>query len=204
MIKMAEVKVLIKGKHDRNEEDKLIIGSTITLIKSDKNIIVDAGSFGDDKTITEELKKENLSPSDIDILVLTHLHLDHIVNVGMFPNAKVYCKFIGTYPGQIHNPKEGYLERFEIKDGVEIAKDVTFLFAPGHTSDMIAVIVETEKGKVVVAGDAIGNQGMVDLNKHPPEMLLFSLELYNESRKKILDIADYVVPGHGDIFKVEK
>lgn len=203
IIKMAEVKVLIKGKHAR-DGDKLIIGSTVTLVKSDKNIIVDTGSFGDDKEITEELKKENLSPGDIDIVVLTHLHLDHIVNVNMFPNAKIYCKFINTYPGQAHNPKGSYLERTEIVDGTKIAEDVTFLLAHGHSNDMVVVVVKTEKGKIIVAGDAVPNEEMMDLSKHPPEMVIFDINQFNESRKKIIEIADYIVPGHGDIFKVEK
>ena len=29
-------------------------------------------------------------------------------------------------------------------------------------------------------------------------------EQLNESRKKVLEIADYIIPGHGKMFKVEK
>ena len=48
---MVEVKILVEGKHEF-KDDKLEIGSTVSLIKTDKNIIVDTGSFLDkDKII---------------------------------------------------------------------------------------------------------------------------------------------------------
>ena len=200
---MAEVKVLVKGKHSKNEEGKLVIGSTVTLIKSSENIIVDTGSFLDKDKIIEELKKENLTPEDINIVVLTHLHLDHLVNTYLFKNAKVFCKFKGTYPGQAHYPSKGYLEKAEIADGVKLTEEVEFLLTPGHTPDMVSVVVNTAEGKVVIAGDAFPNESFLNLEKQP-DPLFMDVEEFNKSRNKILEIADYIVPGHGDIFKVEK
>jgi len=199
---MKEVKVLIKGEHSKNEEEKLVIGSTVTLIKGNKNIIVDTGSFLDKDKIIEELKKENLTPEEINIVVLTHLHLDHLVNTYLFKNAKVFCKFKGgDYPGQIHYPNKGCLERAEIADGKELMKGVSFLLTPGHTPDMISVVVNTTEGKVVIAGDAFPSKDFLDLNKEPIAMLT-DIPEFNKSRKKILEVADYIVPGHGDMFKV--
>ncbi len=200
---MAEVKVLIKGEHSKNEEGKLVIGSTVTLVKSSENIIVDTGSFLDKDKIIEELKKENLTPEEIDTVVLTHLHLDYVVNTHLFENAKIFCKFKGTYPGQVHSPNKGYLERTEIADGVKITEDVEFLLTPGHTPDMISVVVNTTEGKVVIAGDAFPNESFLDLEKQP-NPLLMDVEEFNKSRNKILEVADYIVPGHEDMFKVKK
>ena len=87
-------------------------------------------------------------------------------------------------------------------DGVELAKDVSILFTPGHTEDMISVLVNTLKGKVAITGDAIDSEKMSQMDIQPA--LCWDLEEFNKSRKKILNIADYIVPGHGDIFKVEK
>lgn len=199
---MVGVKVLVKGAHEK-VDGKLKIGSSVTLIKSDKNIIVDTGSFTDKDLIIEELKKEGLAPEEIDIVVLTHTHLDHMVNTYLFTNAKVYCKFRGgSYPGQYHMPKDGCLERAEIKDGVNIAEDVEFILTPGHTEDMISVVAKTIDGVVVIAGDAISSEDWTDLNKQPE--LVYDMDLFNESRKKILEIADCIVPGHGKLFNVVK
>jgi glyoxylase-like metal-dependent hydrolase (beta-lactamase superfamily II) len=206
MIPFENVKVLIPGFHAKNEEGQLRLFSTVTLIKSDKNIIVDTGSFLEKDRIVEELKKENLTPKDIDIVVLTHLHLDHIVNTYLFENAKIFCKFKGQtgYPGQFHTPKLGLAQRTDIKENVKLAEDVEFLETPGHTEDMVSVVVNTSEGKIVVAGDALADEKMTNLENKPPVMILSSEADYDNSRKKILEIADYIIPGHGDMFKVEK
>jgi glyoxylase-like metal-dependent hydrolase (beta-lactamase superfamily II) len=198
---MAEVKVLVKGEHKRTEDGKLRIYSSVSLIKTDKNIIVDTGSFHETELIIKGLKEENLTPEDMDIVFLTHLHLDHVINTHLFKNAKIYCKFNPGYPGQIHNPKDGTIERTEINDGVKLTKDVEFLLTPGHTTDSTSLIVTTQDGKVCIAGDAFPSKEFLNLNKEPLAMLV-DISQFNKSRDKILAIADYIIPGHGDIFKV--
>ncbi|MCD4760513.1 MBL fold metallo-hydrolase [bacterium] len=196
---MAQVKVLVAGKHEKLD-DKLVIGATVTLIKSDKNIIVDPGYFTDQEKMLENLAKERLKPDDIDIVFLTHLHLDHLANVALFRNSHIYCKLYGgDYPGQYHIANKGWVIRTDIKDGLNLAKDVEFLLTPGHVEDHVSLVVDTEDGKVVIAGDALPNKEMVDIDKKP--FLYSNLENYNSSRKKILKLAKFIVPGHGDIFK---
>ena len=198
---MAEVKVLVEGDHSVLDDGKLKIGSTITLIKSNKNIIVDTGSFLDKDKIVEGLNKENLSVEDIDVVILTHLHLDHTVNTYLFSNANIFYRLRGgDFVGLVGFPKEGKIQRFELVDN-EIAGDVSILFTPGHTEDCISVVVNTPEGKVVIAGDAFDSKKWLDLNVQPT--LCWNLEEFNKSRKKILEIADYIVPGHGDMFEVK-
>lgn len=200
---MAKVTVLIEGIHKQLDDGKVRAASSATLVKSDKNIIVDTSSFLEGATLAKKLKQQGLSPDDIDIVILTHLHLDHIANAGLFKNAKIFCKFngSGSYPGQFHTPSDGCLQRFELKDGTEIAKDVSTLLTPGHTQDMMSVVVKTDDGMVVIAGDAFLDASFVDLSKEPSP-LFNDVESFNTSRKKILEVADYIVPGHGPMFKV--
>ena len=182
------------------DDGKMKIGSTVTLIKSDKNIIVDTGSFLDKNTLVESLKKENLTPEDIDIVVLTHLHLDHTVNTYLFKNAYILYKLRGgNFAGLIGFPKEGKIKRFELIDGIEVAKDVSILFTPGHSEDCISIVVNTPGGRIVIAGDAIDSKEFADLNVQPS--LYWNLEEFNKSREKILEVADYIIPGHGGMFK---
>lgn len=199
---MAEVKVVIQGVHGKPIEGKLQIGATATLIKSDKNILVDTGYFEDKDTLISALAEEKLAPDQIDIVIITHMHLDHVVNTYLFENAKIFCKLRKDYIGQYHVPKEKSVQRIEIVDGTEIAKDVSILLTPGHTEDHMSVLVKTEKGNVVIAGDAIADKSFVELSVAPP--LATDFRDYDESRKKIIAVADYIIPGHGDMFEVKK
>ena len=204
MIPFAKVNVLVAGYH-RKEKDRLKISSTVTLIQSDKIIVVDAGGFGQENSIRQELAKHGLTPEQVEIVFLTHLHLDHIVNVQMFPNAVVYGKFIGgEYPGQRHFPKEGTLERMELRDGTAIADGVTVIELPGHTSDMLGIVVETDQGKILVAGDSIPSEKNMDMEKKPPDMMLWNSDEFDKSRQKVMNLVDYIIPGHGERFKVQK
>ncbi len=200
---MAEVKVLIEGHHSKNEENRPKIGSTVSLIKSHNNIIVDTGSFLDKDNLIHELKKEGLTPEDIDMVIITHLDLDHIVNTYLFRNAKIFCKFRGGgYPGHIHFPSEGCVERTDLLKKNLIDEDIEIMVTPGHSEDMISVIVNTAAGKVVVAGDAFPSKEWLDPNRQP-NSLVTDVKKFNESRRKILKVADYIIPGHGGMFKVK-
>jgi glyoxylase-like metal-dependent hydrolase (beta-lactamase superfamily II) len=199
---MAEVKIVIQGVHSKPIDGKVQIGATATLIKSDKNILVDTGYFEDKEVLLSALAEEKLTADQIDIVIITHMHMDHVVNTYLFENAKIFCKLRKDYIGQYHIPKEKCLQRFELIDGTEIAKDVSILLTPGHTEDHMSVLVKTEKGSVVIAGDAIADESFVDMSVKPP--LTTDYIDYNESRKKIIAVADYIIPGHGDMFEVKK
>ena len=199
---MAEVKIVIQGVHGKPIDGKLQIGATAALIKSDKNILVDTGYFEDKEALLLVLAEENLTPDQVDIVIITHMHMDHVVNTYLFENAKIFCKLRKDYIGQYHIPKEKCLQRFELIDGTEIAKDVSILLTPGHTEDHMSVLVKTEKGNVVIAGDAIADESFADMSVKPP--LATDLIDYDESRKKIIAVADYIIPGHGDMFEVKK
>jgi glyoxylase-like metal-dependent hydrolase (beta-lactamase superfamily II) len=198
---MAEVKVLVEGFHDKSK-GYLEASSTSVLIKTDKNILVDTGLWKDEEKLLKALKKEGIVPNDIEIIIATHLHLDHTANIHLFKNAKVIAKHnLPTGPG-LRIAVSGYrIEKMEV-DNAEIAKDVKTILTPGHVDDHISVVVDTDKGTVVIAGDALGSEKYTDFSVIPDRY--WNLEEFNKNRKKILDMADYVIPGHGKMFKVEK
>jgi len=200
---MAEVKVLVEGKHE-GIEGGFLIGSSTSLIKTDKNIIVDPGAYINEKRLIEALKKEGLTPDDIEIVLITHTHIDHTTNSHLFKNAKIKLKFAGgDYPGQIHTLTKGFLERADLLDNPKIAEDVSIIFTPGHTLDMMSVVVDTNEGKVVITGDAIRVPELANIGNKELSLITADMNAYEESRKKILDIADYIVPGHGKMLKVK-
>jgi glyoxylase-like metal-dependent hydrolase (beta-lactamase superfamily II) len=200
---MVEIKVLVEGHHEVDDvEGKVNLASTVTLIKGEQNILVDTGSLCDGEKILAGLKEEGLTPDKIDFVILTHLHLDHILNVHLFKNSKVLCKFSPKYPGQKHDFSKGCIYRTELIDGTDIMGGVSILLTPGHTWDSLSVVVKNEEGTYVISGDALASEAFVNLEKKPFEVATFDLEKFDESRRKILAIANYIIPGHGKMFKI--
>ena len=63
--------------------------SGVVLVEDGKNVLVDVGHFGNRDALIGEMKKAEISFSDIDTVVLTHLNWDHCLNVDLFPNAEI-------------------------------------------------------------------------------------------------------------------
>ncbi len=194
---MAEVKVLIKGYAKELEKGWLACSTSILIKSNNKLIISDPGS--NRKKLLDSLDKEGLKPKDIDFVFLTHGHVDHSLLAGIFENAK----FV-TFESQIY---EDDLQ-LEFEEDV-LGPDTKIIETPGHSAEHISLIVNTDKGKYAIAGDvfwwADNEEQIVDINKedtaHPIELNIDDLR---KSRKKLLELADYIIPGHGDIFKVDK
>jgi glyoxylase-like metal-dependent hydrolase (beta-lactamase superfamily II) len=191
---MPEVKVLIEGYAEKIK-DGWVANSTVTLVKSNgKNIIIDPGCNINE--LLEKLGKENLKPSDINYVLLTHNHLDHSLLAGFFTKAKVL-----NY-NEIFDVDKQFMHENKIP-----GTDLEILQTPGHSKDSCCLIVNTDKGTYVVAGDNFwwmkNEEERVDVNK-PDQAHKGDMEKLIESRKKILKIADWIIPGHGKPFKVVK
>jgi len=196
---MAEVKVLVEG-FAREEGDSEFATCTTTLIKEDNlNIIVDPGL--NRKLLLESLKKENLSVKDIDYVILSHTHIDHCLLTGIFENAEIIDdSSIYTFKGEIRD-----------HEGKVPNTDIELIKTPGHDQFHCSILVNDEKlGKVIIAADVFwwgdDEEQKTDtkslLNKEDPYMK--NQEELLKSRKKILELADYIVPGHGKMFQVKK
>lgn len=60
---------------------------TITLITGPSTILVDTGGPWDRDFLQRTLKDRGLEPRDIDVVVGTHGHSDHVGNLSLFPTA---------------------------------------------------------------------------------------------------------------------
>jgi len=194
---MAEVKVLVEG-YAREENDIERASCTVTLIQENNlNIVVDPGM--DKKLLLEALKKENLTTKDINYVILTHMHPDHIILTAIFENAKVVdLENIFTFDGTIQE-----------HDGKIPNTNIELISTPGHEQCECSVLTQTDEGKVVIASDlfwwADNAEQKTDkeslMNLEDPYMA--DKKSLKESREKVLDIADIIIPGHGKMFKVE-
>lgn len=194
---MAEVKVLIEG-YAKELDRGWLACSTSTLIKADGKLIISDPGCNREKLL-EALDKEGLKPEDIDFIFLTHGHVDHSLLAGIFKNAK----FV-TFENLMYDKDL----QLEFKDNI-FGPDTKIIKTPGHSAEHLSLVVNTEKGKYVISGDVFwwidGEEQVVNINKedtaHPAELNMKELR---RSRKKILEIADYIIPGHGKMFKVKK
>lgn len=186
---MAEVKIIVPGYFNWLSENKLKASSNVVLIKDGKNnIIVDTGSGVVESKIIEALKKEKLKPEDINIVVNTHSHSDHRENNHLFKNATIY-----VYANTIKNDT---YEFFPVLKSMSLTPNTIIVQAVGHTDEDISVIVDTKEGRYGVAGDLF-KQEDADVEFCSDEIKL------KESQAKIKALADFIIPGHGPLFKVK-
>jgi glyoxylase-like metal-dependent hydrolase (beta-lactamase superfamily II) len=150
------------------------------------------------QTFEESLAKVDCAPDDIDIIIQTHLHMDHIYNTPKCKNAVIYVQeeelgfALNPHPiFEIMYPREIIKGlNFEVIKGDQtILPGIAVMLVPGHTPGCQAVVVETTEGKAVISGFC-----SIMENFNPPE----------DVRTKISPFASYpvIAPGiHTDIFQ---
>ncbi len=184
----AKVEILIIGYYT-SEGPYGHACSTITLIEDkDLKIVVDPGTLSDPMVLIDALKKRNLLLDDINVVFITHSHLDHYKYVGLFPEAKI-LDYWGWWQGDLWSENES--------DGI-INDNIKLIKTPGHSEDSMTLLVKTEKGTIAICGDVFFKKNYPKDDPYASDQLLLK-----KSRQKLLEIADFIIPGHGDIFKKE-
>lgn len=185
---MVKIKVLLVGYFKWLGKNICRASSTVTLAQDGKEkIIVDTGNLIDEKKILRALKKSKIKPADITMVVNTHAHPDHRGCNFLFKNAK----FISS-----EDIQNGDRFTFAPLRDFLLTPRVKIIHTPGHTSSDCSVVVNTAKGKVAIVGDLFW-KGLKD-----KPAFVEDKKLHKASQKKILKMADWIVPGHGDIFRV--
>lgn len=187
----AEVKILVEGLTTADsftESGQERTQPTITLIKDDNFVmVVDPGILEDQQILIDALNKEGLSMNDVNIVCITHSHIDHYRNIGMFPEAKV-LEYFGLWA---KNSVEDWKEQF--------STNVRIIHTPGHDYTSLTLFVTTKDGVVAVCGDIFWKENYP--KNAEDDVYASNLEKLKESRKIILKTADWIIPGHGAMYK---
>lgn len=160
-----------------------------------------------DQDIVKGLARHGVSPEDVDLVVLTHLHFDHVGNNELFPNATFlvqadelpqatepphFCMFY--YPEYAYKI-EAIRDRLQIVEGDhQIQEGIRVVKIGGHTPGCMVVMVETAQGTVCLTSDVMYNYANLELNW--PMGSYWDLPELMAGFDRIRAEADVVVPEH--------
>jgi glyoxylase-like metal-dependent hydrolase (beta-lactamase superfamily II) len=192
---MDSAKVLVQGYALKEKSGRYKASSAAVLVSSaGKLVLVDPGLYP--KELKTALDREQIKIDSIDIVVSSHSHQDHTRNSKLFEKAKVFDPF-----KQHKNIPENL---------VVPGTQVKVIFTPGHVDKHVSFLVDTAEGRCAIAGDVFWwedteeqKTDRVSLMEHI-DPLAKDLALLQESRKKLLSLADYIIPGHGKVFAVPR
>jgi len=193
---MTSVKIIVQGYASKTKN--IATSNCVLIIENNTKIIIDPGM--DRPELISGLRKLKLNPQDIDYVVQSHGHIDHSGLVGIFENAIL-----------LDNADQYTFEGgFKSHSGKVPGTNVQILRMPGHDPYHCSVLAETNEGFVAVAADVFWWWDEEE-QKTDYDSLMSRIDPYvkneldlKESREKILKIADYIIPGHGKMFKVER
>jgi N-acyl homoserine lactone hydrolase len=175
-----------------------------------------------EQSAAAQLRERDIEPSSVRTVVMTHLHPDHASAIVDYPEATFLVSQPEWGAAAEGGQRDGYLKRqfdhgfdYRLVDfdseaansfaGFGRAFDVfgdgsvRVVFTPGHTKGHMSVVLQTDSGEVLVAGDAIFMHRTLD-DDHLPHMLadehLFrrSLREIRLYRKETPDAV--IIPGH--------
>lgn len=185
-------KVIWERFNPPDHDNMVKLDINLLLIRTDgENILIDAG-IGDalserqkkmygvenSSALEKKLSELNLSPPDIHLVLLTHLHADHAggvikldndkTKVPRFPNAR-YVVQLKEWEEAMHPDERTSATYFtsnlrileeekllELVDGTdEVAKGIKLFNTGGHTPGHQVVLIEDGENKIIWAGDII-------------------------------------------------
>lgn len=124
--------------------------------------------------VADQLRNRGIAPTDIRMVVMTHLHFDHASGIGQFPSAEFVVERReydaikgGLLKGYVpsHVEAASSWRKLDVAgappaDGFDHVHDllgdgsIRLAFTPGHTDGHCSVLLETESGPALLTGDA--------------------------------------------------
>jgi len=164
------------------------VSSTVTLVRSgDAVIVVDPGMVPSRSLILEGLAEVGTQPADVTDIVVSHHHPDHTMNIALFPEDVRVHDHWAIYQRDvwINRPAEGFV----------LAQGVTLIETPGHTPQDITTLVQTDDG-IAALTHLWGFEGAESDGRAT------DLDALHAGRRRVAEIAQLIVPGHGAPFRV--
>lgn len=168
------------------------------------------------RPVAEGLAAIGVQPQEVRDVIITHMHYDHAGNMPLFPNARfhvqdaemAYCTGRAMTHAHLAAPfdaenvvdmvRRTFDGRVDFHRGdEELFPGVTLHHLPGHTLGLQIVRVETARGPVVLASDAI--HFWANLERQTPFPVVADVVAYLEALRRLRTLApslDHIIPGH--------
>jgi glyoxylase-like metal-dependent hydrolase (beta-lactamase superfamily II) len=183
---MPATHLLLHAGYIRDEG--VTVGSSVSLVTDGQAVIVvDPGMVATRSAILDPLAEHGFAPDDVTHVVLTHHHPDHAMNAALFAKAELIDAW-ARYIGDQWLDHDG--------DGYRLSPHTWLMMTPGHTNQDLSLIVETDDGVVACTHAWWRTDRTPEVDPHADDQA--ALEA---SRRRILSVADVVVPGHGEPFQ---
>jgi len=177
----AAVDVLVHGRAGADG-----VASTVSLVRDGAAVIViDPGMVRDRREILDALSSSGVDPTAVTDVVLTHHHPDHTVNIALFPEARVHDHWAIYH-------RDTWTDR--AADGFLLSPSVRLIATPGHTRQDITILAGSPDGIVAFTHLWWSAEGPDE------DPLAEDMQALHASRRRVLQVADRVVPGHGSPF----
>lgn len=168
-------------------------------------------SRSEEQMLENALKKYDTTVDEIEMVILTHLHWDHGYGVLKLPNARVIVQKEEIryavcplpldkkhYELNIKEKMPFFLEFFNrietVNGDVAVEDGIKVVVLPGHSPGSQGVVINTEKGKYMIAGDLIN--AVENWEKRLPGGLYGNMEDCYMSFDKIEEQGAIMIPSH--------
>jgi glyoxylase-like metal-dependent hydrolase (beta-lactamase superfamily II) len=186
---------------------------TVTLFELDGKGwgLFDTGHYSDRHCLLTALDATGIKPEDIRVVVLSHLHFDHILNLPLFPGVEVYVsKAEIEYARQVSARKrvdhsvpdfwptliDGHVLH-QVEDTYELDRRYTLACYPGHTPGGVVVLCQGLE-TTAVCGDVIKNAWEAVKGE---STMAVSADDAATSIRALMTQAQVIVPGHDRPFR---
>ena len=183
--------------YDNNPyKEKLITawGFSCVIRGTEKIILFDTG--GDGSILLTNLEELGINPKEIDLVVLSHIHGDHVGGLPSFleKNSEVVVYLPKSFPKAFKDKVKEYGAKIvEVQESLKICQEV---YSTGEMGTLIkeqSLIIQTKKGLIIITGCA--HPGIVkivdkakDLFKDDVLLVMGGFHLGGENKGEIENI----------------
>jgi glyoxylase-like metal-dependent hydrolase (beta-lactamase superfamily II) len=164
--------------------------NSILVNTGDKLVLIDAGCGVDkfQKTtggLIGNLAAAGYAPGDIDMIVLTHAHFDHLWGISDHENASLVGKLSPAQKPLVTqaNLKLASPRLRLIKAGAEVAPGVTTFDTAGHTPGHMSVHISSGREEMLLSGDVVVNSAVSF--QHPEWPFDFDLDVPQATKTRM-------------------